>query len=141
VTRIVTTHYRYKRPPKKRKAVALTGSAIVRKQASADATPPRPAEEPTPAKSPAPGARKSAIVTIKRKSRAPDLSPEELQRRADAADALWHELVRRSTGRQMSLQRRRSASCRDENLGPIWLGFTTSASRPCRGVAQHVAIS
>jgi hypothetical protein len=25
----------------------------------------------------------------------PDLTPEELQRRGDAADALWRELVRR----------------------------------------------
>jgi hypothetical protein len=41
--------------------------------------------------------RKLAIVTIKRKSRlgdAPDLTPEELQRRGEAADALWRELVR-----------------------------------------------
>jgi len=37
---IVTTHYRYKRPPKKRQSVALTGSAIVRKQSSADVLPP-----------------------------------------------------------------------------------------------------
>jgi len=44
-------------------------------------------------------ARKSAIVTIKRKSRfgdTPDLSPDELNRRPDAADALC-ELVRQST--------------------------------------------
>ena len=31
--RIVTTHYRYKRPPKKRKAVALEAPAIVTKRA------------------------------------------------------------------------------------------------------------
>ena len=100
MTRIVNYAHRYKRPPK-RKPITIEGSAIVRKRASADATPPRPTEDPTPAnddrKPPAPGARKSAIVTIKRKSRAPDLSPEELQRRADAADALWRELVRRNT--------------------------------------------
>ena len=29
MTRIVTTHYRYKRPPRKRKAVPLEGPAIV----------------------------------------------------------------------------------------------------------------
>ena len=29
MTRIVTTHYRYKRPPRKRKAVAIDGPAIV----------------------------------------------------------------------------------------------------------------
>jgi len=78
--------------------------SLISPRASADATPPRPADQPTPAnddrKPPSPGVRKSAIVTIKRKSRfgdAPDLSPEELKRRADAADALWRELVRRST--------------------------------------------
>ncbi len=42
---------------------------------------------------------KSAIVTAKRpgapRNDVPDLTPEELQRRADAADALWRELVRR----------------------------------------------
>jgi hypothetical protein len=34
MTRIVTTSYRYKRPPRKRKAVAIAGPAIVRKRAS-----------------------------------------------------------------------------------------------------------
>jgi hypothetical protein len=29
-TRIVTAHYRYKRPPRKRKAAALEGPAIMR---------------------------------------------------------------------------------------------------------------
>ena len=28
-----------------------------------------------------------------------DLTPEELQRRGDAADALWRELVRRATAK------------------------------------------
>jgi hypothetical protein len=53
--------------------------------------------------SPANDDQKSAIVTIKRKSRfgdAPDLTPEELQRRGEAADALWRELVRRATARR-----------------------------------------
>ena len=42
-----------------------------------------------------------AIVTIRRKGRAavPDMTPEEHQRRGDAADALWCELVRRATGK------------------------------------------
>ena len=30
MTRIVTTHYRYKRPPRKRKAVPLEASAVVK---------------------------------------------------------------------------------------------------------------
>ena len=33
MTRIVTSTYRYKRPPRKRKAVPLEGPAIVRKRA------------------------------------------------------------------------------------------------------------
>ena len=46
--------------------------------------------------------RKSAIVTIKRKSRfsdAPDLTPEEHQRRGEAADAMWRGLVGRATAK------------------------------------------
>jgi hypothetical protein len=34
MTRIVTTHYRYKRPPRKRKAVALEAPAIVTTKSS-----------------------------------------------------------------------------------------------------------
>ena len=40
VTRIATTAYRYKRPPKKRKAVAIAGAAVVRKSVA------RPGLEP-----------------------------------------------------------------------------------------------
>jgi hypothetical protein len=70
---IVTTAYRPKRPPKKRKAVAITVPAIVRKRSKTDAVPPPPTEDrPTPAnddrKPPRPGARKPAIVaTVSRK--------------------------------------------------------------------------
>lgn len=64
MSRIVTTHYRYKRPPRKKQI---------------------------------PVALKSAIV-IARKPRAPDLTPEEHQRRGDAADALFRELVRLAGG-------------------------------------------
>lgn len=65
MTRIVTTHYRYKRPPRKKQQ---------------------------------PIALKSTIVVRPRKPRAPDLTPEEHQRRGDAADALFRELVRRAGG-------------------------------------------
>ena len=34
MTRIVTTHYRYKRPPRKRKAVALEAPAVVTAKSS-----------------------------------------------------------------------------------------------------------
>jgi hypothetical protein len=57
------------------------------------------------ARSPASTDRKSAIVTIRSRKRAaladvPDLTEEELQRRDDAADALWRELARRATGKE-----------------------------------------
>ena len=78
-TRIVTTHYRYKRPPRKRKAVPLEGPAIVSKRA--------PRWQPV-------------IVTAKRRRErfgdAPDLMPVEHRRRGDAATELWRELVRRA---------------------------------------------
>jgi hypothetical protein len=47
MTRIVTTTYRYK-PPKKRKAVAIAGPAVVRKRSKADAAV-LPPDEPEPA--------------------------------------------------------------------------------------------
>ena len=107
---IITTHYRYKRPPRKRKAVALEAPAIVRKRGRAEAVvPPHTVEEPAPGNDnrpmaePAPRGTKSAIVTVRRRGKqfgdAPDLTPEEHQRRGDAADALWRELVRRATGK------------------------------------------
>ena len=83
-SRIVTTHYRYKRPPKKGKAVALDVPAVVLRAGR------RPADED----------RKPAIVTAKNpRGRLPDMTPEEYQRRCDAADALWRELVRQATGK------------------------------------------
>ena len=77
-TRIVTTTYRYKPPPRKRKAVAITGPAIVRKRGRADAAVPPP-DEPEPAppppanddrRPPPPPAAKSAIVTTTSRKRA-----------------------------------------------------------------------
>ena len=72
---IVTTAYRYKRPPRKRKAVPLKGAAIVRKRGSADAGPPPdepepaappPANDDAPAK-PAPAAKRAIATSISRK--------------------------------------------------------------------------
>jgi hypothetical protein len=92
---IVTSHYRYKRPPRKRKAVALEVPAIVRAKptSSRDATRFQ-AEEP-----PANDDRQSAIVTAKNPRRGrfgdvPDMTPEEHKRRGDAADALFREMKR-----------------------------------------------
>ena len=105
---IVTTAYRYKRPAKKRKAVALAGPAIVRKQGRADAAvPPDRVDDPPPAnddrKPDLPETGRPSIVTARRPGArrvdVPDLTPEEYQRRGDAADALWRELVRRATSK------------------------------------------
>ena len=64
--RIVTSTYRYKRPPRKRKAVPLEGPAIVRKGTAKPETPPAPANDD----------RKPAIVTSTRRGRRPKPEPE-----------------------------------------------------------------
>ena len=99
VTRVVTTAYRYKRPAKKRKAVAIVGPAVVTK-----ATSPRPANDDAPAK-PATGAAKPAIATSTSRKRArlqraeqatePDDDPE-----ADAAMRAWLERAKWVTGQR-----------------------------------------
>jgi hypothetical protein len=107
MTRIVTSHYRYKRPPRKRQAVALDVPAVVkvaepakaRKRVAAADQPLTMSGGSEPA---AATDRKLAIVTIRSRKHAAladalDLTPEELRRRADAAAALFRELVRRIT--------------------------------------------
>jgi hypothetical protein len=99
MTRIVTYAHRYKRPPRKRKAVEIEGPAVVRKSESRDSG---SADDVDIAAPSANDDRKPSIVTIKRKSRfgdAPDLTPEEHQRRGEAAAALWHELVGQATAK------------------------------------------
>ena len=117
--RIVTSTYRYKRPPRWKKAVALEVPAVVRAVDPAARRQPMPATPESTATLPAvvstsikragtstalPAAnddRQKAIVTIRRKPERilpSDLLPEtpkEHQRRGDAADALWREIVRR----------------------------------------------
>ena len=82
-TRTVTTTYRYKRPAKKRKAVAIAGPAIVTRATSPRRKPapaaPSPANDDAPAK-PAPAAAKPAIVTTTSRKRA------KLQRSEQAAE-------------------------------------------------------
>jgi hypothetical protein len=111
--RIVTTHYRYKRPPR-RQAAVLEVPEVVKAADPAKARPSvRPApKQPPPAKddgptepAPRPAARaKPAIVTARRPGKryvdVPDMTPEEHQRRGKAAKALWRELVRRATGKE-----------------------------------------
>jgi hypothetical protein len=117
MSRIVTTHYRYKRPSRKRKAVPLAGQAVVtpkRKRvllaaeekkfepASAVVRKAKPCNDNHPeASTSVDDSPKSAIVTARRPGRpdVPDMTPEEHQRRGDAANALWRELVRRAGGK------------------------------------------
>jgi hypothetical protein len=123
---VVTTRYRYKRPPRTRKAPRAVGALEVptvvtakssrrlteekaaaemqlapvfgRMEAVQPSTPREAARVVRPA---ATTDRKPAIVTIRRKPERilpPGLlaeTPEEHQRRGDAADAMWRELVRR----------------------------------------------
>jgi hypothetical protein len=113
MTRVVTTHYRYKRPPRRKQPVALEVPEVVKTADPAKAhTSVRPVPKtPSPANddgltepAPRPAARKPAIVTARRPGKRyrdmPDMPPEEHQRRGDAAVALWRELVRRSTGKE-----------------------------------------
>jgi hypothetical protein len=100
--RIVTTTYRYKRPTRKRKPVAREVPTVVHRPRRA----PRATQEEQPeVEQPAsanedpttPPERKSAIVTIRRRGRigyGEDPTPEELLRRADAADAIIRDFKR-----------------------------------------------
>src|SRR5579872_7334777 len=100
MARIVTTQYPYKRPPKKRKPVPLDGTAIVAvKRPRGERNKPKPPPPANDDEKPSP--KQPAIVTTRPKrgrfGDVPVLTPEEHQRRADAAEALWRELVRRAT--------------------------------------------
>ena len=99
MTRIVRTAYRYKRPPRKRKAAALDVPAVVKAADPAKAG--KRAKPAPPESTPAAKDRTPAIITIRSRKHAmlahllEDLTPQELQRRADAADARFREVVRR----------------------------------------------
>jgi hypothetical protein len=100
MSRIVTTAYRYKRPAKKRKAVAIDGPAVVTKATSPRRKPvpdaPSPANDDAPAK-PAPAAAKPAIATsisrkrtrFPRSEQATEPKPDDPE--ADAAMRAWLE--------------------------------------------------
>ena len=97
-TRIVTSTYRYKRPPRKRKAVAAGGAGdraageARQRQPATDADRHLIANDGTASRrsSPRSGGRG-------RFGDVPDMTPEEHQRRGDAADALFREIERRAT--------------------------------------------
>ena len=85
---IVTSTYRCKRPPRKRKAMPLEGPVIVRRGA---AKPERHWRQPTMTEA-GDRHREEAEEPIRRGARAGH------QRRGDAADAMFREIVRRATG-------------------------------------------
>jgi hypothetical protein len=108
---IVRTAYRYKRPPRRKKAVALDVPVVVKAASTRSRPKPAPAAPQPPAnddRTPPPPPAASAIVTIRSRKHArlahllADLTPEEVQRRGDAADALWRELVRRVAAKNRS---------------------------------------
>jgi hypothetical protein len=82
---IVHYEHRYKRPPRKKKPVALEVPVVVRTEPTR--------RKPVSKKAKAPPT--SAIVTIRKRGSAdvPDLTPEEHQRRGDAAEALFREMT------------------------------------------------
>src|SRR5215468_1636705 len=95
---IVTTTYRYKRPPKRKKPVAIPHRIVTPSRKSKLKL--RPAEEAQETTPPVNDDRKptrAVIVTPKRKPGRPgvwpDISDEELQRRTDAADRLWRAVT------------------------------------------------
>jgi len=109
-TRIVTSTYRYKRPARRRQVALSEGPAIMGKcaptaQGSGVQKQHRPeTEQGAPKPAPANDDRKSAIDTARRPGarssvEVPDMTREEHQRRGDAADALFREMMRRATGK------------------------------------------
>jgi hypothetical protein len=90
---IVHYEHRYKRPPRKKpQKPAIEGPAVVRARPTG-----RPEnssqDDADDDRKPVPT---SAIVTIRKSgSEVPDMTPEEHQRRGDAAEALFREMKRR----------------------------------------------
>ena len=98
-SRIVTSTYRYKRPPRKRKAVPLEGPAIVTRRRDPRQRPGQQKPRAGTRRRPMTGSRRSSPRKRRpgRFGDVPDMTPEEHQRRGDAADALFREIVRRAT--------------------------------------------
>jgi hypothetical protein len=105
MTRIITTRYHYKRRPRKRaKAAVIEVPEIATVKRPKPGVPAPRTKAAALATVAASDDRKPAIVTIRRqpaKILPPGLLPDtpaEYQRRGDAADALWRELVRHAAG-------------------------------------------
>jgi hypothetical protein len=103
MARIVTTQYRYKRPPKKRNPMPLNGPAITTvKRAHGERRKPNPPPPANDDEKPLPKPPAAIVTTRPKRGRfgdVPDLTPEEYQQRGDAADALFRELVRKASGK------------------------------------------
>ena len=99
VTRIVTTAYRYKPPPRKRKLALASPAVITRANKRRD---PEPANDDHPSK-PAPAAAKPSIVTTTSRKRVKLLRAEERTAElddpeADAAMRAWLTAPNAATG-------------------------------------------
>ena len=98
------TTNRYKPPPQKQEALDPR-TAVVRSTKPGNDTGPEAEHLPSAGKKP-------TIVTSRRAERSgnadvPEMTPGEHQRRGDAADALFRELVRRAMGPDPQAVRRR----------------------------------
>ena len=135
---VVTTKSSRRPPVGKRKEetaakVRLQAPFRGRKGAAQPSTPRAAARVAPP---PANDDRKSAIVTIKRKSRfgdPPDLTPEEHQRRGEAADAMWSSLVDRATAKE-----EKSAAVSAESSSPAKKPAIVTTSRKRRSDGPHL---
>jgi hypothetical protein len=100
MARIVTTQYRYKRPPKKPKPVPLNGPAITTvKRVHGERHKPNPPPPANDDEKPSPKPPAAIVTTRPKRGEAPDLTPEEHRQRGDAADALFREPVRRAANK------------------------------------------
>jgi hypothetical protein len=105
MTRIVTTAYRYKPPPRKKQAVPLTGPAVVTKRARKPEAEPIAVTAPPPAnddRNPVAGKKPAIVTTASRKqakldrARRQDDRPEDPD--ASAAMRAWLERAMRGRG-------------------------------------------
>jgi hypothetical protein len=140
MTRIVRTAYRYKRPPKRKKPVTIEVPVVItaatkRRKVAAEAKAalkasiqmaPGESSTPTTSRPASAAAAKSAIVTVRQKAARilpPGLlpeTPEEHQRRGDAADALFREVVRRVTAKKWLRQKNLWATSGSGSLPRAW---------------------
>ena len=94
---IVHYEYRYKRPPRKKKPVALEVPAVVRAKPTRRPGNTRPDDKSAPANDDRKPMPTSAIVTIRKRRRGevPDMTPAEHKRRGNAAEAMFRKMKRK----------------------------------------------